>query len=85
MGHEPLRFFPPLRPRMPDFAQYSWWPVCRDALQKTDLEDAEQKFALAEEATLLRLLDPDVSIGERSALREAIAKLKQHRDELKKT
>ena len=54
-------------------------------MQKTDLEDAEQKCALAEEATLLRLLDPDVSIGERSALRDAIAKLKQHRDELKKT
>jgi hypothetical protein len=70
---------------MPDSAQYSWWPTCRDALQETVPEDAEQKLTLAEEATLLRLLDPDVSIGERSALRDAIRRLKQHRDELGKT
>jgi hypothetical protein len=70
---------------MPDFAHYSWWPVYCDALEVTDLENAEHKLALAEEATLLRMLDPDLSIAERSALRDAITRLKQHRMELKKS
>ena len=69
---------------MPDFVQYSWWPVYCDALEGTDLESTEDKLALAEEATLLRMLDPDLSIAERSALRDAITRLKQHRIALKK-
>jgi hypothetical protein len=84
-GHKPLRFRWTLTIAMSDFAHYSWWPVYCDALEVNDLASAEHKLDLAEEATLLRMLDPDLSIAERSALRDAITRLKQHRMKLKKT
>jgi hypothetical protein len=70
---------------MTDSAQYSWWPIYRDALGETDPEKGEDKLTMAEEVTLLRMLDPDVSIVERSALGDALTRLKQRRQELRKT